>query len=368
MEQIKGMDVSTYLEVINCGGEFYDDGREADLFDILQKYKVNSVRLRLWNDPYSENGNPYGAGNCDIDCVKTIAQKAKEHNMSFLLDLHYSDFWTDPGKQILPKAWRDYGLDKLVDAVNSYTKDVINELKKADVTPDFVQVGNEITNGMLWPHGKIYTEGNDVPNYDNIAKLVSSGVKAVRSECDAKVMIHLDNGGNNKLYREWFDNYVKRGEDFDIIGLSYYPFWHGTFDMLENNMNDIATRYNKDLIVAEVSMGHTMEDYAHYEKLTKEERMGMATRPELAEKVEYPMSKEGQVDFMKRLLQIIDNVPNNHGKGYYYWEPAWIPVPGSGWATEDSLKYMDAKGPCGNEWANQALFDYDGNVLPALKL
>ena len=131
-------------------------------------------------------------------------------------------------------------------------------------------------------------------------------------------------------------------------------------------MNDIAKRFNKDLIIAEVSMGFTMDSYQEYEKLADSERKGYATKPELVEKIDYPMTIEGQADFTKDFLNRVANVVDYHGKGFFWWEPAWIPVPGSGWATPASLKYMNDLGPCGNEWANQALFDYDGNVLPAL--
>ena len=280
--------------------------------------------------------------------------------MKILLDYHYSDFWADPGKQNVPKAWRGMNAEELTQAVYDYTVETLNVLKEEGVLPDMVQVGNEITNGLLWPYGL-------KPEYDNIAKFVSSGIRAVKSVSkDIVIMIHLDNGGNNALYREWFDNYTKRGEDFDVIGLSYYPFWHGGLQDLENNMNDIAKRFGKELVIAEVSMGYTMEDYAAYEKLTPEQRKGMATRPALVEKIDYPMTREGQTDFMKDLFGRIASVPEGKGRGYFYWEPAWIPVPGSGWATEASLSYIEDKGPCGNEWANQALFDYDGNVLPAL--
>ena len=181
-------------------------------------------------------------------------------------------------------------------------------------------------------------------------------------------MIHLDNGGNNAMYRDWFDHYIERGEDFQIIGLSYYPFWHGSLEDLQNNMNDLAKRYGKELMIAEVSMGFTMEDYAAYEKLAPDQRKGYATKPELAAKVPFPMSIDGQRDFMKALLEVIEQVPGGKGKGFFYWEAAWIPVPGSGWATEPALSYIQEKGPCGNEWANQALFDYDGNALPTLEL
>ncbi len=138
--------------------------------------------------------------------------------------------------------------------------------------------------------------------------------------------------------------------------------------MLNDNMNDIAERYGKDLVIAEVSMGYTMEDYKNYEKLSDEERKGYATRPALVEKIEYPMTKQGQYDFMEDFLNRISHIKGGKGKGFFYWEPAWIPVPGSGWATPASLKYMNDPGPCGNEWANQALFDYDGNALPTLSL
>jgi arabinogalactan endo-1,4-beta-galactosidase len=223
-----------------------------------------------------------------------------------------------------------------------------------------IQVGNEVTNGLLWPNGK-------KPEYDNIARFISAGIRAVRAvDANLPIMIHLDKGTDNELYRDWFDHYMERGEDFDVIGLSYYPFWHGSLSDLAANMKDISERYQKDVIVAEVSMGFTMEDYQSYEKLSAEERKGMATKAELAEKVPFPMTPEGQRDFMKAVMQVIRDVPNGRGKGFYYWEPAWLPVPGSGWATPESLAYIGDKGPCGNEWANQALFDYDGNALPAL--
>ena len=182
-------------------------------------------------------------------------------------------------------------------------------------------------------------------------------------------MIHLDNGGNNELYRRWFDNYfANNGADFEYIGLSYYPFWHGTLDMLRDNMNDIASRYGKKLIVAEVSMGFTLDDYKDYEKLPDELRKGMATKKELAEKVPFLMTPEGQRDFMKAFLDVIHGIRDNMCEGYFYWEPAWLPVPGSEWATAAACEYMHEKGPGGNEWANQALFDYDGNALCAMDI
>ena len=356
---IKGMDLSTLLEMERCGAKYYDHGTEKDILQIMKEYNVDTIRLRLWNDPKSESGEPYGAGNNDLAETIAIGKKVTEAGLGVLLNFHYSDFWADPGKQIKPKAWTNYGVEELEKAVYDFTEESLTKVLESGVNVTLIQVGNELSNGLLWPEGQ-------VPNYDNIAKFVSAGIRACRKvNPDIPIMIHLDNGGNNELYRRWFDNYIDRGADFDYIGLSYYPFWHGRLDQLENNMNDIAVRYGKDLIIAEVSMGFTMEDYKDYEKLSDEERKGYATRPHLIENIDYPMTIQGQTDFIKDLLGRLANVAGNHGAGFFWWEPAWIPVPGSGWATPASLKYMNDPGPCGNEWANQALFDYDGNILPA---
>ena len=362
MKFVKGMDLSTLLELERCGAKYYDNGEERDLLAIMKSYDVDTIRIRLWNDPWSETGESYGAGENDLKTSLEIAKRVTAAGFGVLLNFHYSDFWADPGKQIKPKAWADYGVKELEQAVYDYTLESMQTFLDAGVNITMVQVGNELSNGLLWPEGK-------VPNYDNIATFVNAGIRAVRkADAAIPVMIHQDNGGNNALYREWFDNFTKRGEDFEIIGLSYYPFWHGSLQMLNDNMNDIAERYGKDLVIAEVSMGYTMEDYKNYEKLSDEERKGYATRPALVEKIEYPMTKQGQYDFMEDFLNRISHIKGGTGKGFFYWEPAWIPVPGSGWATPASLKYMNDPGPCGNEWANQALFDYDGNALPTLAL
>ncbi len=361
MNYVKGVDISTLYEIENLGGKFYDKGNSGDLLDILSDYDINYVRLRLWNDPYGRHGEKYGAGTNDLDTTIKLAKRALSHNMGFLLDYHYSDFWADPGKQTIPKAWQGMNVEQLETAVYNYTVATMESLKNAGVMPTMVQVGNELSNGLLWPYGK-------VPEYDNIARFVNAGIKGVRAvDKDIPIMIHLDNGGKNELYCKWFDNFIARGEDFQIIGLSYYPFWHGSMADLKNNMNDIAVRYNKDLIIAEVSMGFTMEDYAQYEKLSEGERKGMATKPEFLDKIEHPMTPEGQSLFMNDLFKVIDEVPDGHGKGFFYWEPAWIPVHGCEWATPEALEYTGENGPGGNEWANQALFDYEGNSLMALE-
>ena len=280
---IKGMDISTLLEKETCGARYYDNGVEQDLFAILKAYGTNSVRLRLWNDPYAPDGTPYGAGTNDLNKVIVLAGRAKKYQIGYLLDLHYSDFWADPGKQTTPKAWQGMNEDELEAAVYRYTKEVMQTLKDKDLLPEMVQVGNELTNGLLWPSGR-------KPEFDRIAKYLNAGIRAVREiQADIPIMIHLDNGGFNEMYVEWFDEFTKRAEPFDIIGLSYYPFWHGT-----------------------------MEDYRDREGKPLDQLKEMATKPELVEKLDYPMTKEGQTSFMKDLMELIADIPG--GEGFYYWE------------------------------------------------
>lgn len=362
-EFIHGMDISSMEEVVKCGGKFYDKGKEGTLPEILKSYGVNYIRLRLWLNPYTEDGKPYGAGVNDLEVTMRMAKQMKEAGLKYLLDFHYSDFWTDPGKQIKPKAWKDYHAEELETALYEYTRDTLLAMKENGCLPDMVQVGNEITNGLLWPEGK-------KPEYDRIQRFVSAGIRGVREVGrEIPVMLHLDHGDDQELYREWFDNYKKRGgEDFEIIGMSYYPVWNGKMQGLIDNMNMLAGRYGKPMVVVEVSQPFTVEDYAAYEGLAPEQRKGYAAKPALTEKLEYPATVEGQRAFMERFIREVAAVKDGLGIGYFYWEPAWLPVKGSGWATPESLEYMGDPGPCGNEWANQALFDYDGNALPALEV
>ncbi len=359
---IRGADVSTLLEVEERGGKFFDlDGTPGEAMEILKRHGFGLIRLRLWNDPYGEDGTPYGAGTCDLERMAVLAKRARTLGFQWLLDFHYSDFWADPGKQITPKAWRGLDEDGLVRAVHDFTLECLAGLGSRGLMPDIVEVGNEITNGLLWPIGRR-------PDYRAIARLVNAGIRAAReADPHIRIMLHLDNGGSNALYREWFDSYFENGgEDFDLMGLSYYPFWHGPMEGLGENMRDMAERYGKDLVVAETSMGFTLRDYAEFECLAPAERKGMAATPRLAARIDYPMTAEGQSAFLRDLWDTVRGVPGGRGLGFIYWEPAWIPVPGSGWASPAALAFTGEQGPGGNEWANQALFDYAGRANPAL--
>ena len=359
---LKGADLSTLLEVERCGGRFFDlDGREDDAMSILARRGVNHVRLRLWNDPYSETGESCGGGGCDLNTVTALAKRAKDLGLAWQLVFHYSDFWTDPGKQNLPKAWRGLGAAELEKAVYAFTRDTLQNLKAQGLAPELVSVGNEITNGLLWPDGK-------VPAWDRIARLVSSGIRAVRDTLpEAKALIHLDNGGRPDVSREWFTRYTQSGgEDFDWIALSYYPYWSGSMAGLEENLRCLASLYHKPLLITETATGHTLRDYAAFEGLAPGERKGPAAGEREAAIAPYPMTPEGQAAFLTALAALIRRTPEGLGAGLVYWEPAWLPVKGSGWASAAGLRYLHDPGPGGNEWANQALFDYKGRALPAV--
>ena len=360
-ELIKGADLSSLLEVEEAGGRFFDQGREMSAPLILREHGVNLIRLRLWNDPYDADGNPYGAGTNDLPRTMELARRAKALGLPWLLDFHYSDFWADPGKQYPPKAWQTLDAEGLARAVASFTRGTLTALREADLLPAAVAVGNELSNGLLWPLGR-------VPNWDNLVRFVSAGVEAVREAApSAAVMLHLDNGGNNELYRYWFDSYFAHGGvDFDVIGLSYYPFWHGTLPQLKTNMEDLAARYGKPMLVVETSTAFTLEECAHREGLRLEEKKGLAANEKTAAAVPYPMTPAGQAAFLRDLWAVIRGVPGDLGRGFVWWEPGWLPVPGTEWTKPAGLAYVHEKGPGGNEWANQGLFDYDGQALPAL--
>ena len=245
---IHGMDISSMDEVVGLGGKYYDKGEERELTDILKSYGVNYIRLRLWLNPYTQEGASYGAGANDLNTTLRMIKRVKAAGFKYLLDFHYSDFWTDPGKQIKPKIWKDYGPAELEVALYEYTKETLLGLKAEGCLPDMVQVGNEITNGILWPEGQ-------VSEFEQLTRFISAGIRGVRKVSrDIPVMLHLDQGNKHKLYQEWFDNYKELGgEEFDIIGLSYYPVWNGRIKGLIENMNALADRYGKRMIVVEVS-------------------------------------------------------------------------------------------------------------------
>lgn len=367
---IKGADISMLNEIETLGGKYFLDQEKKDLFEILRLKGLNVVRLRLWMNPYDEEGNPYLGGTNDLETTIELAKRAKAQGLQFMLNIHYSDFWADPKKQSMPKAWQSLSGDELEKKVYHYTKEVLEVCRACDVLPDIVQVGNETTNGMLWPEGKtpkyLFEEKRfeEVEpeewkaSYDRLACLLKAGIRAVREIGSMKIILHLDAGGSNVLYRTWFDEMSVRDVDYDVIGLSYYPIWHGTLAELKFNMDDISTRYNKEVLVVETAYGFTSESPTGEDIFTEE----------LSKHVGYPATVDGQALFLHDLMTTVQQVPNQKGIGIVYWEPAWLPVEGTSWASYAGMKYGNDLAKMGNHWANQGMFDFKGNALNSLNV
>lgn len=361
-EFIKGADVSMLNEVEKHGGKYYDqNGKEKDALLILKENGFNYIRLRLWNDPKDADGNGYGGGNNDLPSTIALAKRAKALGFKLLLDFHYSDFWTDPGRQNKPKAWKNMNYDQMKTALHDYTKATIAEFKKADVLPDMVQIGNEINSGMLWPEGKSWGEGGG--EFDRLAGLLNAGIAGVKENLTAKdnvkIMLHLAEGTKNDTFVWWFDEIIKRKVPFDVIGLSFYTYWNGPISSLKYNMDDISKRYNKDLIVVEAAYGYTTDNCDNAENNFGQKE---------ADDAGYPATVQGQANFLHDLIQSVADVPEQRGKGVFYWEPAWLPTAGATWATKAGMKYNSDDWKEGNARENQSLFDCQGHVLPSMKI
>lgn len=336
------MDISFLDEIESEGSVFYEKGVPADMFDILGNSGVNSIRLRLWNDP--------DAGYVSLERTKLMAKRIKLAGMHFLLDFHYSDYWADPQKQTKPKAWAELPFPELAVSVREFTKTVIQELKEQGTLPDMVQIGNEITPGMLWDEGRVSPEPFDTDGqWRNLTDLVKAGIDGVKAALDpedqVEIMIHIDRGGDNASSRTFFDRFQQLGVQFDVIGQSFYPWWHGTLEQLEDNMSDLALRYGKDIVVVETAYPWTLSSERDLEFILKNE-------DQLHEG--YPATVDGQAGYLKALLEVIRRTPNGHGRGVHYWEPCWIP----------SKEQWSVGHP--NNWTNLTLFDFSGNKLGSL--
>lgn len=344
-----GVDVGTLAEVEASGERFYDDGVQGDALEIMADSGANLVRLRLWNNPYSTSGQPYGGGTNDLAKTIALAQRAKALGMDVLLDLHYSDFWADPGKQIKPKAWQNMSYSQLTAAVRTYSRDVVAQMTAAGAKPDIVQVGNEITNGMLQPTGS-------TSNWSQLGGLLKAGIAGVHEGgTGIEIALHLDRGGNNAAYRTWFDNARNQGVPYDIIAMSYYPYWHGTMNQLRTNMNDVSARYGKDVMVVETAYAWTLADG---------DGRGNIFTSSHAEESGYPATVAGQTQFLRDLQDAITDVPNDRGRGLVWWEAAW--TGDTSWAKPAGMSYINDQAGESNSWDNQTLFDHNGNKLSTL--
>jgi arabinogalactan endo-1,4-beta-galactosidase len=354
---INGADISILDEMENSGAVYKSNGTQKDPLTILKDNGVNYVRLRLWVDPYDANGNPYGAGTNDLNRTLKLAKRAKNKGLKVLLDFHYSDFWVDPGKQNLPKAWQNQSFEQLNSSVYSYTADVLNQMKAKGIYPDMVQIGNELNSGMLWPYGKSW--GGDGKEFTRLATFLKSGVQAVKDtqSSNTPIMLHLADGGNQSTFQWWLDEITNQSVDFDIVGISYYPYWHGSLADLSANMDNISERYNKKVVVVETAYANTLDNL--------DQKTNAFTATEEAAGG-YKASQDGQYEFLTDLVDKIKDVKNNNGLGFFYWEPLWYNGNVS-WATQAGMSYLGVSDMTGNEWENQAVFDFQGNALRGIK-
>lgn len=346
-----GIDVSTYFEEKRANARYLLNGKEVDPLKVFKDNGITYMRIRIWNNPFSEDHKPYKGGTCDVDNFLKLATLSKQYGYKIVPDFHYSDFWADPAKQVKPKAWKELSGEALETAVYLHTLDTLKTLKNQKLVPAMVQVGNEITKGLLWPDGY-------VDQTQSMAQLLKAGIKGVREECpDAKIVLHLDFGTDNQMYRKWFDQIEPYELDYDIIGMSYYPHWNGGLELLLNNMNDISSRYDKDVLVAETSIGYTTETFGC---------RGIVYSREHEKITGYPATQEGQEAFLRDLFATVRKVKDARGIGVFYWEPAWLPIPDCTWASKSGSMYMKDKVAAGNAMANMALFDEKGNANSAL--
>ena len=247
VSKMLGADISFLPELEDRGMKFSDKDVQKDAVTILRDHGLNYIRLRLFVNPENDSGYSPKKGFCDLKHTIDMAKRVKSAGMKFLLDFHYSDTWADPQKQFKPAAWKGLSFDQLKRAVFAYSKNVIQALKNAGAAPDMVQIGNEINHGMIWPDGH-------VNNMDSLAQLVYAGIQGVKAvDPSIAIMLHIALGGQNDEARFFLDNMIVRGVPFDVIGLSYYPRWHGTLEDLKYNLDDLARRYDKDVIVVEYS-------------------------------------------------------------------------------------------------------------------
>lgn len=333
---IKGGDVSTLAKNEAFGATYRSaNGTSGDALAILRASGMNYARLKVWvnsADGYNTKAR-----------VAAMAKRAKAQGMKLLIDFHYSDSWADPGKQTKPAAWAGHDYSRLKQDVYDHTYDVLSALKAQGTTADMVQIGNEINGGMLWPEGS-------TSNFSQLAGLLTSGANAAKAvSSDTKVALHLAKGGDNGGTRWWFDQVVAQKVPFDVIALSYYGYWHGPLSDLQTNLDDVAARYGKPVLVAETAYAHTL---ANDDGLAN----NVATADQLVDG--YPATPAGQAANLRDVMNVVEAVPGGRGLGVVYWEPAWTAVKGSGWDPTDPNS--------GNAWENQALFDYGDRALPAM--
>ncbi|SDA44348.1 arabinogalactan endo-1,4-beta-galactosidase [Lachnospiraceae bacterium G11] len=363
---IRGVDVSELLSLEKSGVKFYSfAGTEQDCLKTLADSGVNYVRIRIWNDPYDEEGNGYGGGNCDLDTAITLGKRATEYGMKVLIDFHYSDFWADPARQLCPKAWRGLKIKDKANALYEFTYESLEALNKNGVDVGMVQIGNEINNGLAGEK-----------NNANIIELLKAGSFAVRDfnkkeKKEVKIAVHYTDAGDYDRMEGVVSNLEANELDYDVFAISYYPYWHGDFEKVKSVLKNVKTNHGKDVMVAETSYPYTTKDGDGYGNSMDD--------PFPAEG--YSASLQGQANEIRDVCAMVKEA---EGLGVFYWGGIWIPVGpdgdanaeiwktyGSGWATSYASDYDPqnvGRNYGGCSWDNQALFDFEGHPLETLNV
>ncbi|MFF7331303.1 glycosyl hydrolase 53 family protein [Streptomyces sp. NPDC008150] len=333
---VKGADISSLAKSEAYGGTYRtSSGTAGDALTILRSAGMNYARLKVWVNPADGYNNKAR--------VLAMAKRIKAQGMKLLVDFHYSDTWADPGTQTKPAAWSGHTYSQLRTDVYNHTYDVLNALKAQGTTADMVQIGNEINAGLLWDEGS-------TSNWTQLVGLLNSGYSAAKAvSSSTAVALHIANGGDEAGTRWWFDNAVANGARFDVIGLSYYGYWHGSLADFQTTLDDAAARYGKPVYVAETAYPFRLDSEDALTNI-------IDTTGELV--AGYPATTAGQAAWLRDVMNIVEAVPNGRGLGVFYWEATWTAVAGNGWDPTDASS--------GNGWENQALFGYDDRALPAM--
>jgi len=330
-----GADISALARIEQAGGVFRDGGQARDAIAILRSRGATIFRLRLFVNP-----NDSDVQVNDLPYTVQLAGRVKAAGAKLLLDIHYSDTWADPSHQTTPAAWTGLGFAALVQEVETYTDSVVTRLKQAGALPDIVQVGNEIDSGMLWPLGQLYVSGGDtLVEWTRFTSLLKAGIKGVRDALapgdSVRIMLHYGQGGATAGTQWFFDHMAAYGVPYDLIGLSWYPIWHGPLLALQGNLQATGARYGKDIVVVESSYPWRAGGWESW--VTAQSAM------------DWTVSTAGQGQFARNLVDAVAATPGGHGAGVVWWYPEAIPVSGLFIYGGGSL----------------ALFDSTGNVLPA---
>jgi len=348
---VMGVDVSSYVSEKAAGVKYYDfDGNELDdqgFFDFLAECGVNYVRVRVWNMPYDLQGNGYGGGNCGLEVAEEIGKYATAAGMKLMVDFHYSDFWADPSKQTVPRAWATYDMDEKCQALYDFTYESLTTLIETDgIDVGMVQVGNETNYGLAGEK-----------DWSNMVKLMQSGSEAVHAVSeDILVALHFTDP-QNEGFTDIAAKLDDAGVDYDVFASSYYPYWHGTVNNIALTLKTIATTYDKKVMIAETSYIHTYEDGDGHPNTESEGNVG--------DEFYYPVSEQGQADAIYYAAYAV-SVSGDYGLGICYWEPAWIPVNVFDEDSEDAASVLAANKKAWEEygcgWAASYAGDYDADA------